>query len=95
MKICYFHVVFTIPSELNPLVSMNQRIMYDLLFRSVSETIEKLANDPKHLGGLSAFSIPGVRTSWIILTSTVLSPGVGYLLMEANGCHAAKAFSFT
>jgi hypothetical protein len=46
----YFHVVFTIPSELNPIVSMNRKVMYDLLFRSVSETLMELANDPKHLG---------------------------------------------
>ena len=50
LPIEYFHVVFTIPSELNPLVSMNRKVMYDLLFRSVSETIIELANDPKHLG---------------------------------------------
>ena len=41
----YFHVVFTIPSELNPLVLRNQRVMYDLLFRLVSETLVELAND--------------------------------------------------
>ena len=50
LPIPYFHVVFTIPSELNPLVSMNRKVLYDLLFRSVSETLTKLANDPKHLG---------------------------------------------
>jgi hypothetical protein len=50
LPIEYFHVVFTIPSELNPLVSINPKLLYDLLFRSVSETLTKLANDPKHLG---------------------------------------------
>jgi hypothetical protein len=50
LPIPYFHVVFTIPSELNPLVSMNRKVLYDLLFRSVSETLMKLANDSKHLG---------------------------------------------
>ena len=50
LPIEYFHVVFTIPSELNLLVSMNRKVMYDLFFRSVSETIIELANDPKHLG---------------------------------------------
>jgi Putative transposase/Transposase zinc-binding domain len=50
LPIPYFHVVFTLPSELNPLISMNRKILYDLLFRSVSETLTKLANDPKHLG---------------------------------------------
>ena len=50
LPIEYFHVVFTIPSELNYIVSMNRKVMYDLLFRSVSETLMKLAFDPKHLG---------------------------------------------
>jgi hypothetical protein len=50
LPIPYFHVVFTLPSELNPLVSMNRKVLYDLLFRSVSETLMELANDPKHLG---------------------------------------------
>ena len=50
LPIEYFHVVFTIPAELNPLVSMNRKVMYDLLFRSVSETLIELADDPKHLG---------------------------------------------
>jgi len=46
----YFHVVFTIPSELNTLVLLNRKVMYDLLFCSVSETLMELANDRKHLG---------------------------------------------
>jgi hypothetical protein len=50
LPIPYFHVVFTLPSELNPLVSMNRKVLYDLLFRSVSETLTQLAKDPKHLG---------------------------------------------
>src|SRR5665647_2737145 len=37
LPIEYFHVVFTIPSALNHLVSMNPKVIYDLLFRSVSE----------------------------------------------------------
>jgi hypothetical protein len=50
LPIEYFHVVFTIPSELNPLVLMNQKVLYDLLFRSASETLTELAQAPKHLG---------------------------------------------
>ena len=30
----YFHVVFTIPAELKPLVLRNQRVMYGILFRT-------------------------------------------------------------
>ncbi len=51
----YFHVVFTIPSDLNPLVIMNQKVMYNLLFRSASETLVELANTPKHLGARIGF----------------------------------------
>lgn len=50
LPIEYFHVVFTLPSELNPLVSMNRKVLYNIFFRSVSETLAKLASNPKHLG---------------------------------------------
>ena len=62
LPIEYFHVVFTIPSELNPLVSMNRKVMYDLLFRSVSETLAELANDPKHLG--ATVGVIGILHTW-------------------------------
>jgi len=56
LPIEYFHVVFTIPSELNPLAIMNQKVMYNLLLRSASETLIELANNPKHLGARIGFS---------------------------------------
>ena len=62
LPIEYFHVVFTIPSELNPLVLVNRQIMYDLLFRSVSETITELANDQKHLG--ARIGAIGILHTW-------------------------------
>ena len=62
LPIQYFHVVFTIPSELNRLVSMNRMVMYDLLFQSVSETLMKLAHDPKHLG--ARIGAIGILHTW-------------------------------
>jgi hypothetical protein len=62
LPIQYFHVVFTIPSELNRLVSMNRKVMYDLLFQSVSETLMALANDPKHLG--ARIGAIGILHTW-------------------------------
>lgn len=50
LPVPYFHVVFTIPGKLNPLVLRNKRALYNILFRSVSETLFELARDPKHLG---------------------------------------------
>jgi hypothetical protein len=46
----YFHVVFTLPHELNPLALGNPRELYDLLFHSASATLLEVAADPKHLG---------------------------------------------
>ena len=45
LPIQYFHLVFTIPSELNALVLRNRKVMYTLFFRSVSETLVELGND--------------------------------------------------
>jgi hypothetical protein len=62
LPIEYFHVVFTLPAELNPLVSMNQRVLYDLLFHSASETLSELASDSKHLG--AKVGIIGILHTW-------------------------------
>jgi hypothetical protein len=55
LAVPYFHVVFTIPAKLNPLALRNKRVLYDILFQSVSETLIELARDPKHLGGQIGF----------------------------------------
>lgn len=51
----YFHVVFTIPEILRPLSLRNQRVMYDILFKAVAETLKKLCKNPKHLGAEVGF----------------------------------------
>jgi hypothetical protein len=50
LPVPYFHVVFTLPHLLNPLVRVNQRVLYNLLFQTVARTLRKFARDPKHLG---------------------------------------------
>ena len=55
-------MVFTIPSELNHLVLMNPQVLYDLLFRSASETLSELAKDPKHLG--AKVGVIGILHTW-------------------------------
>ncbi len=51
----YFHVVFTLPHELHPLVLQNQAELYNLLFRAVAETLREVAGNPKHLGAQIGF----------------------------------------
>jgi hypothetical protein len=46
----YFHVVFTVPHELNLLALENARLFYKLLFTASAQTLLEIAADPKHLG---------------------------------------------
>lgn len=46
----YFHLVFTLPDILNPIIYSNQKRLYDTLYHAASATISELAADPKHLG---------------------------------------------
>jgi len=47
----YFHNVFTVPHELNQVARCNKKIVFDVLFKTVAETLQEFAGDPKH--GLS------------------------------------------
>ncbi len=47
LDVPYFHCVFTLPHELNPLILQNKRLMLGLLFRSANETLAGFARHPK------------------------------------------------
>lgn len=55
LPIPYFHVVFTIPDLLNPLVLRNQEVFYGILFKAVSETLTELSENRKYLGAEIGF----------------------------------------
>lgn len=46
----YYHVVFTVPEELNALIYANQKVLYSLMHKASSETLLELARDRKYLG---------------------------------------------
>jgi hypothetical protein len=46
----YVHVIFTLPHDLGPLALQNPRLLYGLLFRTVAQTLQDIAQEPKHLG---------------------------------------------
>ena len=50
LPVGYYHLVFTLPHELNMLCLQNKKVMYDMLFKAASETLLELAKDVKHLG---------------------------------------------
>ena len=58
LNIKYYHVVFTIPSEIYLIALQNQEKMYKILFKASAETLQELARDEKYLGGeIGFFSI--------------------------------------
>lgn len=55
LNIKYYHIVFTIPSELYSIAMQNQEKMYKILFKASSETLQELAEDRKYLGAEVGF----------------------------------------
>jgi hypothetical protein len=55
LPVTYYHVVFTLPDSLAQLALQNARVIYNLLFRAVSETLLRIAADPKRLGARIGF----------------------------------------
>jgi hypothetical protein len=51
----YFHAVFTVPHQLSELMLQNKRVLYELLFRSVADTLLEVAANPRHLGAEIGF----------------------------------------
>lgn len=56
LNVGYFHVVFTIPDTLNAVVFQNQKVVYNILFRAVAETLQELAANKKYLGATLGFT---------------------------------------
>jgi hypothetical protein len=46
----HYHVIFTLPHDLNPLWLANVPVMSTLLFQAVRDTLVELLADPKYLG---------------------------------------------
>ena len=55
LPIPYFHVVFTLPDDLNELALRNKKEMYALLLKASAETLQELSEDPKYLGAQIGF----------------------------------------
>lgn len=51
LPVSHFHVIVTLPSELREIMRNNQQVAYPILMRSAFDALQKLAKDPRHLGG--------------------------------------------
>lgn len=50
LPVAYYHVVFTLPAQIADIAYTNKAVIYDALFKAASETLLRIAADPKHLG---------------------------------------------
>jgi hypothetical protein len=50
LPVKYYHVVFTLPHELNSLVLGHQKLFYKLLFDAAAQTLLLFGKDPRYLG---------------------------------------------
>lgn len=55
LPVPYFHVVFTVPSEVAEIAFHNKAVVYAILFDAVAATLKTIAADPRHLGGEIGF----------------------------------------
>jgi len=55
LPVKYYHVVFTLPHELNCVVMRHRKLLFKLLFDASAQTLLTFAKDPKYLG-----AIPGI-----------------------------------
>ena len=62
LPVGYFHVVFTLPTQIADIAFHNKALVYDLLFKAASETMLTIAADPKHLG--ARIGITAVLHTW-------------------------------
>ena len=62
LPVPYFHVVYTLPSQLRDIAYQNKAVIYGLLMKAAAETTLQIAADPKRLG--ARIGITAVLHTW-------------------------------
>jgi hypothetical protein len=62
LPVGYFHVVFSLPSQIADIAYHNKRVIYGLLLQVSAETMLKIAADRKRLG--ARIGITSVLHTW-------------------------------
>jgi len=76
LPVPYFLLTFTLPAELRQIASHNQKLIYNLLFCASAQATQKLARDPRFVGG--QIGMIGVMHSWT--RNLFYHPHVHYLV---------------
>jgi len=92
----YFHLVFTLPHELNGLAQGNPRQIYGLLFAAAAETLLEFGRNPRWLGGEIAATL--VLHTWGQTLTQHLHVhalvAAGALGPDAHWIHPRRGFLF-
>jgi len=62
LPVTYYMATFTLPQEFRLLVRSHQKNLYNLMFRASSGALQKLAKDPRFIGG--TLGMLGVLQTW-------------------------------
>ena len=95
LDIGYWHVVFTLPHELNPLAQRQPALVYRLLFMAASQTLLEFGRNPRWLGG--EIGVTMVLHTWgqnlgqHIHVHAIVTGGALSLDRENAGCRPATA----
>jgi len=92
LPVTYYHLVFTLPHDLNPWVQLHPEVIYHLLFKAVWATLKAFGADPKRLGGqlgMTAVLHTWGQQLWRHVHLHCLIPGGA--LDEAGQWHAARS----
>jgi hypothetical protein len=62
LPVRYFMLTFTLPDTLNEVARRHQKFIYGIFFQAAAAALQKLAHDPKFIGGQLGFF--GVLQTW-------------------------------
>ena len=80
LPVPYFHVVFTVPTEVAELALGNKKVVYQILLRAAAETLLDVAANPEHLGADIGFL--AILHTW---TQTLLHHPHVHCIVPAGG----------
>ena len=62
LPVSHFHLVFTLPQALRRIIRQRPHVLYPALMRSAAEALQKLARDPRYVGG--SIAVLAVLHTW-------------------------------
>lgn len=95
LPVSYFHVVFTLASELHPVFRYNRKALYGLLLSTAASVLHRFGADPQWLGARMGFvgllhlsadrQAPGA-SRWCFIRTRTSSCRKAGLMKRAGGC---------